>query len=304
MKFIDWAILIALSVLWGGSFFFVGIAVSELPPLTIVTLRVGIGASALLAFLTITRQLPKLSKPVIFAFFGMGMLNNVIPFILIVWGQGQIASGLASILNATTPLFTVVVAHFLTRDEKLTPLRGFGVLAGIAGVVVLLGPDIIKQGFVDGLGGKLLPQLAILGAAFSYGFASIFGRRFKALGVSPMATAAGQVSASTIMLLPIMLIIDKPWTIAMPSAQTIWAILGLGLAATAIAYVLYFKVLERAGATNVSLVTFLIPVSAIFLGIIFLSETFYFTHLFGLALIGVGLAAIDGRLARIFFRAN
>ncbi len=304
MKLLDWVMLIALSILWGGSFFFVGIAVEELPPLTIVTLRVAIGASALLTFLAITHQLPKLSKPIIFTFFGMGVLNNVIPFVLIVWGQSQIASGLASILNATTPLFTIVVAHFLTRNEKLTPLKGFGVLAGITGVAVLLAPSLMKDGFSLATGDHLLPQLAVLGAALSYGFASIFGRRFKALGVSPMATAAGQVSASSLMLFPIMLIVDKPWTIVTPSAQTIWALLGLGLAATAAAYVLYFKILERSGPTNVSLVTFLIPVSAIILGIVFLSETFYFTHLIGLALIGVGLAAIDGRLVRVLSHTN
>ncbi len=297
MKLIDWAMLIALSILWGGSFFFVGVAVGEIPPLTIVTLRVAIGACALLVFLAVTRQLPKLSGPIVFAFFGMGVLNNVIPFILIVWGQSQIASGLASILNATTPLFTVVVAHFLTQDEKLTPARGFGVLAGIVGVVILLGSDLI-----GGLGENLLPQLAILGAAFSYGFASIFGRRFKTLGVSPMATATGQVSASTVMLLPIMLIVDRPWMMAMPSAAAIWAMIGLGLAATSIAYVLYFRVLASAGATNVSLVTFLIPISAIFLGVFFLSETLYLRHFIGLAIIGIGLAAIDGRAFAAFKR--
>ncbi len=299
MKLIDWVMLIALSILWGGSFFFVGVAVAELPPLTIVTLRVAIGASALLVFLAITRQLPKLSRRIVLAFFGMGVLNNVIPFILIVWGQSQIASGLASILNATTPLFTVVVAHFLTRDETLTPLRGFGVLAGIGGVTLMIGPDLL-----NGLGENVLAQLAILAAAISYAFASIFGRRFKTMGISPMATATGQVCASTLIMIPFMLIIDKPWTLAMPSIGVISAIIGLGLAATSVAYILYFKILANAGATNLSLVTFLIPVSAIFLGIVFLSETLYPRHFMGLAVIGIGLIAIDGRLVRVFSRTN
>ena len=228
------------------------------------------------------------------AFFGMGLLNNAIPFSLIVWGQTQIASGLASILNATTPLFTVLVAHVLTADERLSKGRIVGVLLGLAGVVALIGPQALV-----GLGQDVLAQLAILGAALSYAFASIFGRRFKRMGVPPLATATGQVTASSVLLLPVALIVDRPWTLPSPALPVWAAIIGLALLATALAYILFFRILASAGAVNLMLVTFLIPVSAILLGMAFLGESLAPMDFIGMALIGLGLAAIDGRLASL-----
>lgn len=294
MRAHDWVMLLVLSLVWGGSFFFVGVAVAELPPLTIVTLRVGLAALALLAYLKITGQKVPVAPRILAAFVGMGLLNNVIPFSLIVWGQGHIASGLASILNATMPLSTVIVAHFLTRDEKATSARIFGVVAGIAGVAVMIGPDVLF-----GSDNNLLAQLAILAAALSYAFASIFGRRFKEMGVLPVATATGQVTASSVLLAPVALVVEQPWNLPMPSLATVLSVVALALAATAFAYILYFRILSSAGATNLSLVTFLVPVSAILLGILFLHETLLVRHFAGFALIGVGLAAIDGRVMRL-----
>ena len=291
MQLRDWIMLISLSLLWGGSFFFVGIAVSELPPLLIITLRVGIAALALYSFMRLTSNSMPTGKAVWLAFFGMGFLNNVIPFFLIAWGQGQIASGLASIFNATTPLFTVIVAHFLTRDEKLTPLRIIGTLLGIIGVAWMIGADLSGT-----MGKHIIAQLAILAAAFSYALASIFGRRFRQMGVSPIATATGQVTASTAMLVPVTVMIDQPWLLAMPTTTTIAAVIALALTSTSLAYVLYFAILSSAGSTNLMLVTFLIPVSAIILGAVFLNESLETRHFIGMALIGLGLAAIDGRL--------
>jgi len=297
MRFADWLMLITLSVLWGGSFFFVGVAVKELPPLTIITLRVAIAALALLLFLQVTGKTLPLRREVVTAFFGMGFLNNVVPFFLIAWAQGQIASGLASIFNATMPLFTVVVAHFLTADEKLTPLRIAGVVLGIAGVIAMIGPELLSSS-----SNNTIAQIAILAAALSYALASIYGRRFKKLGVSPIATATGQVSASTLMLIPLMLFVDQPWTLSMPSLETWAAVVALAILATSLAYILYFRILASSGATNLSLVTFLIPVSAIILGTLFLNETLQTKHFIGMALIGAGLAAIDGRIVRVFGR--
>jgi drug/metabolite transporter (DMT)-like permease len=216
--------------------------------------------------------------------------------VLIVWGQHHIASGLASILNATTPLFTVLVAHVLTPDEKLTPLKGAGVVVGFAGAAVMIGP-----GALGGLGGSVLAQLAGVAAALLYAFAGIFGRRFKRMGIAPLATAAGQVSASTILLLPVMLLVERPWTLAMPRAATWSAVAGIGLISTALGYVLYFRILAAAGATNLLLVTFLIPLSAIplsaiLLGALVLGEMLLPRHFLGMALIGLGLLFIDGRL--------
>lgn len=295
MSALEWALLIALSIIWGGSFLFVGIAVSALPTFTIVLLRVAIAALALHLVLRAWRIPLPADAATWAAFFGMGLLNNVIPFSLIAWGMTHITSGLASILNATTPLFTVLLAHALTGDERLTRARLAGVLIGLAGVVVLIGPEALR-----GLGGDVLAQIAVLGAACSYGFAGIFGRRFKRMGIPPLATATGQVTASSILLLPLTLFIDRPWTLAIPGV-TVWAaIIGLALLSTALAYALFFRILAGAGAVNLSLVTFLIPVSAILMGIAVLGETLHATDFLGMALIGCGLIAIDGRLPALF----
>ncbi len=287
----EWAMLIALSALWGGSFFFIGVMVKELPTLTIVVGRVLLAALILLAVLKASGAAIPTSRTVWLAFFGMGFLNNVVPYTLIVWGQGHIASGVASILNATTPLFTVIVAHVLTSDEKMTGNRLAGVVVGLAGVAIMIGTDVLQS-----LGVGILAQLACLAAALSYGFAGVFGRRFRALGVSPLATAMGQVAASSVMLFPIMLLVDRPWLLPMPSLHAIAAMVGLAALSTALAYVLFFRILASAGATNIALVTFLIPVSAIMLGILFLGEALQIRHIIGMAMIGAGLAAIDGRL--------
>lgn len=288
---IEWLMLLTLSVLWGGSFFFTGVAIKELPPFTIVVLRVGLAAIILNIVLRAMGLRMPMDKAVWAAFFGMGLLNNVIPFSLIVWGQSHIASGLASILNATTPLSTVIVAHFLTRDEKMTGNRLVGVIAGLIGVVVMIGPEVL-----EGLGTNVLAQLAVLGAALSYAFAGVFGRRFKKMGVAPLMTATGQVTASTLILLPISLMVDQPWQLSMPSPAAWGALIGIAALSTALAYILYFRILATAGATNLLLVTFLIPVSAIILGSLVLGERLDSKHFLGMALIGIGLGAIDGRL--------
>ncbi len=294
----DWGLVLGLSVIWGGTFFFVAIAVKALPPLTLVFLRVAL-AAAVLAFIVpaVGLRLPG-DRKTWSAFFSIGLLNNVIPFSLIFWGQTHIPGGLASILNATTPVFAVIVAHFLTQDEKLTANRLIGVLVGLAGVSVIIGPEALR-----GLGANVLAQLSVLGAAGCYAFAGIYGRRFQRLGVHPVIAAAGQLSASAIMLLPVVLAVDQPWQLPIPAASVLWAVLGLATISTALAYIIYFRVLATAGATNILLVTFLIPVSAIFLGTVFLDEQLAGRHFIGMGLIGVGLAAIDGRLlARIAFK--
>ena len=289
----EWGMLLTLSLVWGGSFFFNEIAVRQLPVFTVVVCRVALAAVILLAVLRLTGQRLPRSGKVWAAFFGMGMLNNVIPFSLIVAGQQSVASGVASILNAATPLFGVIFAHLLTQDEKLTPLKLAGVIVGFLGVAVMIGPDAIS-----GLGGNLAAQMMILAGAASYAFAGIFGRRFKAMGVSPMATATGQVIASSIILLPLVLVIDRPWTLPAPGWDAIAALIGVAAISTAFAYFLYLRILASAGATNLLLVTFLIPISAILLGTAFLSEALLPRQIAGMALIGLGLSLIDGRLWR------
>jgi len=293
----EWALLLSLSVLWGGSFFFVGIIVEALPPLTIVFLRVGLAAAVLHLLLFIQGDPVRGGRETWRAFFVMGFLNNVVPFSLIVWGQTHIASGLASILNATTPIFTVVVAHVLTQDERLSSARLIGVLAGFCGVAVMMGPKLF-----NGLDATLWAQGAILGAALSYAFAGVYGRRFKAMGVKPLHTATGQVTASGCMLLPLALWVDSPWTLEMPGVDIWAALIGLAVLSTALAYILYFRILATAGATNVLLVTLLVPVSAILLGVVVLGETLELTSLIGMGLITIGLGVIDGRVLRLLKR--
>ncbi len=285
---VEWVLLIILSIFWGGSFFFVEVALTELPPLTIVLGRVGFAALALILLVYVIGLRMPLDFRLWRAFFVMGALNNMIPFSLIVWGQTQIASGLAAILNAATPLFTVVLAHFLTNDEKMTAYKLVGVLLGLVGVTVMIGGE-----FLGGLGLHVMAQLAVLGAAISYAFAAIFGRRFE--GTPPLVTAAGQVSATTVLMLPIVLFVDQPWNLPVPSATAWGTIAGLALLSTAAAYLIYFRILATAGATNLLLVTFLIPLSAILLGVTILGERLEPKHFVGMALIGLGLAVIDGR---------
>jgi drug/metabolite transporter (DMT)-like permease len=289
----EWGMLIALSVLWGGSFFFISIALTELPPFTIVVLRVGIAAIILNLMLPVMGLRLPLTPRVWATFFGLGVVSNALPFCLIVWGQTQIASGLASILNATTPLFTVLVAHALTDDEKISGNRLAGVLIGFAGVAVLMGPAVFM-----GAGANFLAQLACIGAAISYAFAGVYGRRIRAMGMAPLVATTGMVTASALLLLPVAVVVDRPWTLAAPGPAVWSATLGLAALSTALAYLLYFRILATAGATNLMLVTFLIPVSAILLGALVLGERLASQHFLGMALIGAGLAAIDGRLLR------
>lgn len=289
---LEWFLLIILSVLWGGSFFFGEVALSELRPFTLVLGRVGIAAIALNVMVRATGHRMPTSPAMWAAFLAMGLLNNLIPFSLIFWGQTQISSSLAAILNATTPVWTVLLAHFLTADERLTPNRLAGVFFGLIGVAVMIGLDALQ-----GLGINVLAQLAVVGAAVSYAFAGIFGKRFR--GTPPIVTAAGQITGTTVMMVPIALLVDKPWLLPWPGLNVWGALLGLALLSTALAYIIYFRLLSTAGATNLLLVTFLIPVSAILLGTIILNEQLDIRHVAGMGLIGLGLIAIDGRLLRV-----
>lgn len=290
---VEWLLLLLLSVLWGGSFFFNGVAVKELSPLTIVALRVSLAAVFLnfAAFLR-GRRIREFWRHAV-PFLIMSILSNVIPFSLIVWGQQQISSGLASILNATTPIFTIIIAHLFTKDEKIRAFKIIGIIAGFAGVIVIIGPGIVNE-----VNNNLASQLAVLGASCSYGFAGVYGKRFRSTGLPAFSIAAGQVTMSALLLIPLSLIVDKPWELALPSGQTWMAIAGLAILSTGVAYVIYFRILNKAGATNLLLVTFLIPASAILFGTFLLHERLPLRYVLGLSIICIGLIAIDGRVFR------
>lgn len=289
----DWVGLVTLSLLWGGSFFFVGVAVREWPPLSIVLARVLVAALALWAVVAALRLPVRRDGAALRAALGMGALNNLIPFGLIVWAQGGgLPSGIASILNATTPLWAVLVAHGLGA-ERLTAMRVAGAALGFAGVAAMIGADIGA-----GLAGHGSAAGAVLLATLSYAFAGVFGRRFAALGVPPLVAAAGQTTASSLLLLPLVPLLEPLEALPAPSPAMLAALAGLGLLSTALAYLLYFRLLASAGPVNLLLVTLLIPASAVLLGALALGEALAPRHALGMAAIAGGLALIDGRLPR------
>jgi drug/metabolite transporter (DMT)-like permease len=287
----DWAQLFLLGAIWGGSFFFARIAVAEIPPLTLVLFRVAIAAIALHLYLLARGPSFELALPHASSLFLLALLNNVIPFSLIFAGQTVLGAGLASVLNATTPFWTLIIANMLTSDEKLTWNKVAGILLGVAGTAVMIGP-----GMIAGLGGPVWAKFALVGASLSYAFALIVARRFK--GVPPAVVATGQLTASTVMMLPVVLVMHGTVGLFDASAPIWTAVLALALVSTAFAYILYFNVIASAGATNASLVTLIVPASAILLGTAFLGERLDLFEIAGMALIAFGLVTIDGRLLR------
>jgi len=296
MDSLDWGLLILLSVLWGGAYFFAGVAVRELPPLTVVLARVFLAAVTLLPLLWYFGYKLPSTLSGWYPFIGMGLLNNAIPFSLIFAGQTQITVGLSSIINAVTPLFTVIVmASF--REEQLTAYRVIGVLLGIAGVAVLRG----FEGSIDA--SQTLGIGLCLAAALSYGFAGLWGRRHLG-GIPPLKSATCQLMCSTVMMAILACLVDQPWRLDAPSLNTILSLLALAVFGTALAYIVFFKILIRAGASNVMLVTLLIPVTALFLGNVFLGESIQLKEVLGALIIGTGLLFIDGRLIRKLKRST
>jgi drug/metabolite transporter (DMT)-like permease len=290
----DWSLLGLLSILWGGSFFFNGVVLKELPPLTVVLLRVAIAALMLLPLLHAYRiPLPK-GVPGWKPFFAIGLLNNVLPFSLIVIGQTYVSSELASILNATTPLFTIVVMA-VAGEEKLSARRVAGLVAGLAGVIVLHGGGLAFEA------GQGIGILLCLAAAFSYGLSALLARRLLA-NSPPLGTATFQLLASAAMMTIVAGVVDRPWQLPVPSAATWLAVIGLAALSTALAYIVFFQILRRSGATNVMLVTLLIPVTAILLGYFALAEEVSQREIIGALVIGSALLLIDGRVLKFIQR--
>jgi drug/metabolite transporter (DMT)-like permease len=287
----DWTLLLLLGAIWGGSFFFASIAVTEIQPLVLVLFRVAIAAAALWVYI-VARRIPLVpALPYAGAFFGLSLLNNILPFSLMFTGQTAIGAGLASVLNATTPFWTMLLANALLADERLTATRTVGVLLGIAGTAVMVGPGLLAN-----LGGPVWAKFALIGTALSYACAAIFARRFRML--RPELVATGQLTASTVVMIPVVLLLYDPSTLFAASAGVWAAVLALALVAIAFAYILFFSVLASAGSSNTSLVTLIVPVSAILLGALFLGERLELFELAGMALIAVGLLVIDGRILR------
>jgi len=297
MGLVEWSMLLVLSMLWGGSYFFVEIALLEWSPLLIVAVRVVI-ACIVIWGIVLAAGLPVPRSPLAWmAFFWMGLLNNIFPFLLIVWGQKEIESGLAAILTAAAPIFSVIVAGVWLKDEPVTRSRLLGAVLGLVGVIVLIGPSALA-----GLDANLLAQLAVLGAALSYAFAGVYARRFTRMNIDPIVAASGQLLMSSLIMILLVLAFEAPAQLIESSAK-VWAAVGLmAIFSTALAYILYFRLLASAGATNAILVTLLIPITAILLGAFILDERLQWLHFLGMAVIGLGLSVIDGRLWHRFIR--
>ncbi|HWT57738.1 MAG TPA: DMT family transporter [Rhizobium sp.] len=292
-----WSLLVLLGLIWGASFFFARIAVQHVPPLTLVFLRLLVAALALHVYIAGRFDVYSILKARWREFLILGLINNALPHALIFFGQTRIGAGLAAILNATTPIWTVLIANYFTADEKLSSAKIAGCLVGLAGTIVLIGPGISAGGEAP-LWALLLPVLA----AISYGFAATYGKRFR--NVPAPVTATGQLTASSLIALPLSLLADRPWTLAAPPLDALLAILALALLSTAFGYILYFRIMAAAGATNASLVTLLVPPSAILLGVLFLGERLTSGEFAGMALIGFGLVILDGRAYRLLAKTT
>ena len=287
----DWLLLLSLALIWGGAFLCISVAVREVQPLTYVWLRLSFAALALWAYVGWRGEGLGLPRSAWGSMLLLALLNNALPFTLFGWGQTHIASGLASILNATTPIWGVVAAHVFTHDERMTPRKIAGVLLGFGGVALMIGPDLLAD-----LGKDSLAELACVVASLSYALAGVWARRYKRQGLSPITVSTGQLTAGALMMLPLSLLVDQPWQRPLPSLEALGAILALAVICSALGYVLYFRLIDSAGATNALLVTLLVPPVAILLGWLFLHEQLAGQDFAGLALIALGLAAIDGRL--------
>lgn len=290
-----WLFIGILSILWGGAFFLIEVGLRSYPPITLVFMRLVLAVPPMwIAMRLMGECLP--TEPRIWSLLAIvGALNCALPFILFFWGQQYLDSGYASILNATTPLWGVITAHFLTSDEKATPARIIGLLIGMAGIVVMVGPEAMK-----GLSNNLLAQIACIISTIFYSFAAIYGRRLSQTELTPMAVATGQTMMAALMMVPVVAVMDQPWTMAAPRLDSTLAGVTLAIFSTALAYTLYFRLIDRSGASNAQLVAFLMPILAVILGIAFLGESLSGGQIAGAGLIAVGLAILDGRLVARF----
>ena len=289
---------------WGRLFFFVAVALKDLPPITTAALRIGLAALVLNLLLWAMRMKIPANLTLWHNFLVMGLLNLAIPFALIAWGQTHIGSGLASIFNATTPFSTAIVAHLFTHDERIRANRLIGVSTAFLGVLLIIGVDALR-----GLGIRLGGELAVWGATWSYAFAGIFARKFftrdfRRTGVNPLVTASSQMTGATMIIAPFALVLEHPWTGQVPSWETGAAVAGMSLLSTALASIWYFRILSSAGATNSMLVALLMTVTAILLGVTVLGEQLDLRHFVGMALLAAGLVAVDGRIMSARPRRN
>lgn len=293
MRSRDWIQFALLSIAWGASFLFIKIALADLSPLMVGWLRLVIASLTLWIIALLARLRPRFSRRAWLTLAAMGFFNNSLAFVLIPWGEQYIDSGLAAILNSTVPLFTIVLAHFFLFDERLSARRLGGLVLGFAGVVLLMAPPIIASGG-DWLTAKSVQgSLAVILASACYAIATVIGRRFLR-GEPPVLTAATQLSFGMLWLLPLVLLTNSLGSLATMSLPTWGSMLWLGVVGSGFAYLLYFSLLRNVGATQVVVVTYVLPLIGVTLGVLILGEQLTWTMLAGLALILGGLMVVNG----------
>lgn len=290
MKLKNLLLLILLAALWGPSFLFIKIAVAEIPPLTLVLGRVGIAAVLLTLFLWAQGKTLPRSRTVWRHLAVMGFIHNTIPFVLFGWGEQYIDSAMASILNGTTPLFTIILAHYFVGDDRLTPAKLVGALIGFAGLLLLITPSL-----TDGVQVTTWGLLAVSLAAAMYGVAIVYSRNHLR-GLPPLVAPAGQMIMATIYLLPLSLLVDRPFSLPPLSLPVVGAMAALGVFGTAVAFVVYYRLIETAPASYVSMTTYIIPVFGVVLGVLVLSEKLTWHAYAGFALILLGVMIVNGLL--------
>ncbi len=289
MTLVEWTLLLLVASFWGGSYFFTGVAVKELPVFSIVMSRYAIAGPLLLLLIYWRGERFPWHRDIIGIGLFLATFNQLIPFSLIAWGQGHIPSAVASILNAAGPIVTLVMAHYLTHDDRMNRRRAAGVVIGFAGMGIMIGAAAMQA-----LNVSILAQLACVLATLSYAFGSITARKFTRR-IKPTEMVAAQSVVAGIMLLPVLLAVDRPWTLPIPSVGTWLSLLGLGVLSSTVGHLIFFRLLATAGATNISLVSYFMPVSAILLGVVFLGDVLESRHVAGMCIIAFGLAVMDGR---------
>jgi drug/metabolite transporter (DMT)-like permease len=293
MTFMEWTLLLLIAGFWGGSYFFTGVAIKELPVFAIVMARYAVSAPIMIMLIFWLGQRFPWHADIWKAGLFLAAFNQLIPFCLITWGQSHIPGAVASIVNAAGPIVTLVMAHFLTRDDRMNARRGAGVVIGFAGMAIMIG-----AGALQALNVSIAAQLACVLATFSYSFGAITARKFTKARLTSAELVAAQSFVAGLLLLPVLLIHDRPWELPMPSLSAWLSLLGLGLLSSTIGHLIFFRLLATAGATNMSLVSYFMPVSAILLGVVFLGEVLQPRHIAGMCIIAAGLAIMDGRPLR------
>lgn len=284
------ALLLLLSALWGSSYAFIKLGIATIPPVTLIAGRTVIAGTLLLMILRWCGVAMPLDAAHWRKFFIQSLLNSAIPFTLIAWGEQSLDSGLAVILNSTSPIFTFLLGNLLLRQEKATWPRLVGVVAGLGGVTLIVGMTALQ-----GLGSQTVAALAIVAATICYAGAALFGRQFR--GLNPMIPAAGSLIAGSIILVPISLILDKPWTLA-PSMESVAALLALAVLCTALALVIYFRLLELLGSLGTVAQAYLRVPFGVAIGLLFMGETLAPTAGIGLVLVIAGVFAMTRPVAR------